>query len=119
MELGDLEVYQLAREISRDVWVMYDRLDWHDKKITGDQWIRAIDSVGANLAEGFGRFHYLDKNKFNYNARGSLQEARHWTDILREHKKITDQECVMLISKLDKLNVKINNYISATRNQVK
>ena len=37
----------------------------------------SIGSIGSNLAEGYGRFHYLDRNKFNYNARGSLIEALH------------------------------------------
>ncbi|HRZ29314.1 MAG TPA: four helix bundle protein [Candidatus Paceibacterota bacterium] len=43
--------------------------------IIGTQFITAIDSIGANIAEGCGRFHYLDKNKFMYNARGSLMES--------------------------------------------
>jgi len=41
----------------------------------GDQFIRSIDSITANIAEGFGRFHFLDRRKFYYNARGSLLEA--------------------------------------------
>jgi four helix bundle protein len=87
MKLGELEVYKLAREISREVWLIYERLDWRDKKIMGDQWIRSVDSISANVAEGFGRFHYLDKNKFNYNARGSLFEVLDWTDKLHEREK--------------------------------
>jgi len=62
----------------------YNELNWQDKKIMGDQFISSIDSIGANIAEGFGRYHYLDKNKFNYNARGSLLEAIYWIDILKE-----------------------------------
>jgi four helix bundle protein len=38
------------------------------------QMLRASRSVTANIAEGWGRFHYLDSNKFYYNARGSLSE---------------------------------------------
>ncbi|GIV44793.1 MAG: hypothetical protein KatS3mg035_1916 [Bacteroidia bacterium] len=30
----------------------------------GDQFVRATDSIGANIAEGYGRFHYLEKLKF-------------------------------------------------------
>lgn len=69
MDLNDLKIYRLAKEISDESWIIYENLDWHDKKIMGDQFINAIDSIGANIAEGFGRYHYLDKNKFNYNAR--------------------------------------------------
>ena len=66
MDLEDLEIYKLAKEISREAWKIYDDLSWQDNKIMGNQFISAIDSVGANIAEGFGKFHYLDKNKFNY-----------------------------------------------------
>lgn len=88
MNLEDLDIYKLAREISRESWLVYDNLNWQDKKIIGDQFISAIDSVGANIAEGFGRFHHLDKNRFNYNARGSLLESMHWLEILKERGKI-------------------------------
>lgn len=35
---------------------------------------RAARSCTANIAEGWGRFHYLDSNKFYYNSRGSMAE---------------------------------------------
>jgi four helix bundle protein len=40
-----------------------------------DQLRRASESVGANIAEGAGRFYYLDNVRFSYNARGSLDET--------------------------------------------
>lgn len=83
----------------------------------GDQWVSVTDSVGANIAEGFGRFHYLDKNKFNYNARGSLLEAMHWTEIAAERKKLTLEEAVSLNAKLKKLHFQLNNYIRITKSQ--
>jgi hypothetical protein len=43
--LKNLEIYQLARELSKIGWEIYETLDWQDKKIIGDQFIRAIDSV--------------------------------------------------------------------------
>jgi len=87
--LDDLNVYKRARELSSVGWKIYEILDWRDKKIIGDQFITATDSGGANIAEGYGRFHYLDKVKFYYNARGSLFESKHWLDLLQERKLIT------------------------------
>jgi len=118
MELEELEIYKLAREISREAWDIYDKLEWQDKKTMGDQWISAIDSVGANIAEGFGRFHYLDKNKFSYNARGSLLESLHWTNLLEERGKITKEESESLKTKLQTLHRQLNRYITTTKHQL-
>lgn len=53
MNLEELEVYKLARLISNDAWKIYNEFNWQDKKIMGDQFIRSVDSIGANIAEGF------------------------------------------------------------------
>jgi len=119
MKLWELEVYKISREVSKQAWLIYQRFDWKDKKVIGDQWITAIDSISANIAEGFGRFHYLDKNKFNYNARGSLFEALDWTDKLYERKKITQEEYGLLMEKLKNCHIKLNGYIKSTKSQVK
>lgn len=85
IKLQDLEVYKLARELSKIGWEIYHSFDWQTKKIIGDQFITSTDSVGANIAEGYGRFHYLDRIKFYYNARGSLIEStEHWVELLKE-----------------------------------
>ena len=41
----------------------------------GDQMIRAARSTTANIAEGYGRFHYMDNAKFCSNSRGSCLET--------------------------------------------
>src|SRR6266699_2259713 len=41
----------------------------------GDQLLRAARATTANIAEGYGRFHYLDNAKFCSNARGSCWEV--------------------------------------------
>jgi len=68
--------------------------------------------------QGFGRFHYLDKNKFNYNSRGSLLESIHWLELLEERNKIDKESFISLKEKLNNLHVKLNNYISITKKQV-
>ncbi len=89
LSLEKLEVYILSRRVSKIAWDAYEKMDWRIKKIIGDQYIESTDSVGANTAEGYGRFHYLEKVKFYYNARGSLLESRHWNSLLYERKLIT------------------------------
>src|SRR5688572_6209638 len=91
LTLENLEVYKLARELSKISWEVYESLGWQERKVIGDQFLRATDSVGANVAEGFGRFHYLDKVRFYYNARGSLFESLHWFKLLSERKLLSSE----------------------------
>ena len=114
IKLSDLEVYRIAQEISEVSWKIYKELNWQEKKIIGDQFIRSADSIGANIAEGYGRFHYLDKIRFYYNARGSLLETLHWAELMKK-RKIGD---LKLLTKLEGLlkeeEIKLNNFISST-----
>ncbi len=83
IELKDLEVYQLARQLSGLAWDVFGTLNYKMKKIVGDQFVRAVNSVGANIAEGYGRFHFKDKARFYYIARASMNEAIiHWSELL-------------------------------------
>ena len=117
MKLEDLEIYRIATEVSKEAWEEYEKMGWQTKKIIGDQFISAIDSIGANIAEGYGRYHFHDKNKFYYNARGSLFESLHWLKILALRGIVDVKKGEILRKKLEKLCVKLNNYIASTRRQ--
>lgn len=113
--LKDLEVYRLARELSKIAWEIYHNLTWQDKKIMGDQFIESTDSIGANIAEGYSRFHYLDKIKFFYNSRGSLTEAsEHWLNLLFERNKVSNGLYEKYRQTANRLSLKLNNFISST-----
>ncbi len=57
--------------------------------------IQSIDSVGANIAEGYARYHYLDRIKFYYIARASLSEgAGHWIDLGFERKLLLKRSLI-------------------------
>ena len=84
LNLYKFELYQLARELSRLGWKVYIGLQRNIQYSTGDQFLRSVDSVQANIAEGYGRFHFRDKMRFSFNARGSLYETLSWSEILLE-----------------------------------
>ncbi len=121
IKLQDLEIYKLARELSKVGWKIYERLNWQDKKTMGDQFITATDSFGANVAEGYGRFHYLDKIKFFYNARGSLMEANdYWLELMNERNKIADKKSYSEYKVIaEKASLKLQNFISSTYRVIK
>jgi four helix bundle protein len=115
MKLEELEIYNLSLELSYKSWELYQSLDKQYKYHPGDQFIRAIDSIGANIAEGYGRYYYLDTVRFLYNARGSLIESKFWLKISLEIKLISETNYNEVIIKLNRLGVKLNNFINVTR----
>ncbi|MEK7623785.1 MAG: four helix bundle protein [Patescibacteria group bacterium] len=113
LELQDLDAYKLSLEYSRIAWELYKEMDWKIKKIIGDQMITSVDSVGGNIAEGYGRFHFLDKNKFYYNSRGSLIESDHWIHLLHVRMLISDEEYNEMKKIYTQLIIKINSLIKS------
>jgi four helix bundle protein len=115
IELKNIEVYQLSRKLSSIAWEIFCRMDFLDKKHIGDQFLRSVDSIGANIAEGYGRFHYLDKVRFYYNSRASHYEAfTHWLELLSEREKISKAEFDSINETAQKLQIKLNNFITST-----
>lgn len=116
--LPKLEVYKLARELSKIAWEIYQDLNWQDKKTMGDQFLTSTDSTGANIAEGYGRYHYLDQIKFYYNCRGSLNECYyHWLEILYERGKVKKEQYTRFKQIAEKLSLKLNNFIASIYKQ--
>jgi len=70
----DLEVYQVAREFRKKMYGIAKRLPEIEKFGLANQVRRAAVSVTNNIAEGHGRYHYLDQIKFTLHSRGSVEE---------------------------------------------
>ena len=72
----DLECWRACRELRVFVArTLCKALPKDERYRLGDQILRSARSTTANLAEGYGRFHYLDNAKFCSNARGSCWET--------------------------------------------
>ncbi len=71
----DLDCWKVAREVREFVRQIVRGLPKEEKYRLGDQLTKASRSITANIAEGYGRFHYLDSSKFFSNARGSTYEV--------------------------------------------
>jgi four helix bundle protein len=70
----DLEVYQVAREFRKAMYGVAKRLPEIEKFGLANQIRRAAVSLTNNIAEGHGRYHFLDQIKFMLQSRGSLEE---------------------------------------------
>jgi four helix bundle protein len=71
-----LTTWQKAHQLMLDVHKkLVPLLPKEEKYDLGDQVRRSSKSVPANIAEGAGRYYYMDNVRFCYNARGSLDET--------------------------------------------
>jgi four helix bundle protein len=71
----DLECFKLALDVIVNAHDFARTLPADEKYDMVSQIRRAAKSITANIAEGYGRYHYLDSLKFYSNARGSLNEV--------------------------------------------
>ena len=80
LALNDISAYRLAFNLSNYVWEIVVNWDYFAQKTIGSQFVQAVDSISANLAEGFGRDHKKDKIKFYRYSYGSLKESLDWNE---------------------------------------
>lgn len=116
-DFRDLEVYQLANQLTKDVYLLTEHFPKEERFGFVDQLRRATSSVGANIAEGSGRFHTKDFIKFLYNARGSLTEVHHFLILSSELGYVSKEELATFTGEIKVLSIKLNNLISALSKQ--
>lgn len=118
MKLEDLEIFHLSMRIGEMVWGQVKKWQFFEKDTVGKQFVRAIDSVAANISEGFGRYHYKDKLNFYYCARGSIYETKTFLSKSLNRGLVEAKVYQEIIDSLDLLGVKLNNYINITRKTI-
>lgn len=70
----DLETYQAARAFRKAMCAVTRHLPNQEKFELASRVRRAAVSLTNNIAEGHGRYHYLEQIKFTLYSRGSLEE---------------------------------------------
>jgi four helix bundle protein len=72
--------YRLAAELADELHAAVATWDAFERWSVGIQLVRATDSIGANIAEGFGRGAGADRRRMFLIARGSVTEAEYWIE---------------------------------------
>lgn len=109
--LEDLEVYQLAESFSDEIWFIVHAWDYFLKDTVGKQMVRSADSIGANIAEGYGRYHYKENKNFCYFSRGSIIETKGWLKKCRRRNLLSEEAFDVLFEKLQTVHLKLNAYL--------
>jgi four helix bundle protein len=114
-EIYELDVYQLAEDLSDRIWNGYDSWPAKAQRTIGTQIIRSADSIAANIAEGYGRFTPADRKLFYRYARGSFEETKSWLRKAIRRKLISQPEVEAYKILIDELGPKLNAFIRSTK----
>jgi four helix bundle protein len=109
----NLEVYHVAEDLADAIWNLVARWDDFARRTVGGQLVRAVDSIGANIAEGSGRGTYKDNRNFARIARGSLNETRHFLRRAFRRKLISEDEIAKLKPLIRQIGPQLNAYIKS------
>jgi len=116
--IENLEVFQIAVEISDEAWIIFNNLSKNFQYHIGNQFLDAADSIGANIAEGYGRYHFRESINFNNFARGSAFETKYWLNRLFKRGFIDEAVYEKSNSMIESCIAKINGYNSYLRKQL-
>ncbi len=119
LKLNDLSAYKTAFFLSNYVWDIILEWDYFAKDTVGKQFVRAVDSISANIAEGFGRFGKKDKIKFYRYSFSSLKECFDWNEKSKMRKLLTTEQYEYIFTELEKLPKEINSLIKFTNEKLK
>ncbi|MCK5426396.1 MAG: four helix bundle protein [Thermodesulfovibrionia bacterium] len=107
----DLEVWKLAREITRQIYELTKKKTFTKDYGLVDQIRRASVSVMSNISEGFERGGNQEFKQFLYVAKGSCGEIRCQLYVALDQKYIMEMEMTEAVEKLKKLSIMLNNLI--------
>lgn len=113
----DLRILKAAEKIADGIWK--EIVQWNDfsRDVVGKQITRAADSIGANIAESYGCFHYGEKLQFLYYARGSLFETKYWLNRSASRQLLPVAQIQYYADSLSKLAHQLNTFAASIKRQ--
>ena len=116
-DFRDLEVWQKCRKIRTKVWNLCKTFPAEEKYRLSDQIIRASRSATANLAEGYGRFHFQENIQYCRQSRGSLYELIDHLLVSEECEYLDSNAANDLIEEIKTAIIVLNGYIKYLKKQ--
>src|SRR5256885_11197296 len=113
----DLDAYKIAREFRKAMYAVARRLPESEKFGLVSQVRRASVSLTNNIAEGHGRFHYLDQVKFMLQARGSLEELLDDLNVCHDEGYLPLADISLLKEDAWRVHKVLNGYIRFLRSR--
>jgi four helix bundle protein len=74
----NLRIYQLSEDLADKNWTIVEKWNYFARDTIGKQINRSVDSIGADIAEGAGRYTFPENKRFAHISGGSLYETKFW-----------------------------------------
>jgi len=111
--IESLEIWQMAIRFSVDVCkLILPKFPPEEKWGLTSQLRRSVQSIPANIAEGYGRYYYTETVRFCYIARGSLEETYSHLVMAVRLGYVSEVETKAIFSEIVRLRQMINGYIA-------
>jgi four helix bundle protein len=118
LQLNDIDAYTIVFHLSNYVWDIVKTWDYFSKKTIGAQFVESIDSISANVAEGFWRYTKKDKIKFYRYSQGSTGESLDWNEKAKRRKLLTEDQYKHIHKELKRLPRELNSLIGFTNEKL-
>ena len=118
LELNDLNAYKMAFGLSNYVWNIILKWKFFERDTVGKQFVKAVDSISANIAEGFGRYGKKDKINFYRFSYGSIKESYDWNEKAKIRKLLNIDEYNHIQNILNRLPIELHSLIKFTNEKL-
>ena len=118
LKLNDVAAYKSAFHLSNFTWEIIINWKYFAQNTIGEQFVSAVDSISANIAERFGRYGKKDKIRFYRIAKGSVMESLDWNEKAKVRKLIDKKAYGHIFSELMLLPKSINSLIKITNQKL-
>ena len=112
-----LDAWKESHKLNLLVYKITNAFPKDEKYCLTDQIRRAVSSITANIAEGFGRFHFTDKIRFYHQARGSIKEVQNFIILAKDLGYFNVEEAKKIWKKSKDAEKLINGLIRSAEKQ--
>ena len=113
----DLEVHKAARVFRKAMYLVAKKLPDTEKYGLANQIRRAAVSLTNNIAEGHGRYHYLEQIKFMFLSRGSLQELTDDLTVCEDENYLPASDIARLRDEAERVMKLLKGYVRFLRDR--
>jgi four helix bundle protein len=108
----ELECWKKAAALRRKISLLAKTFPKEERFRLSDQIVRASRSVTANIAEGYGRYHYQENIQFCRQSRGSLFEIIDHLTVAQDEAYISREVFRELRNEIDECLAILNGFIN-------